>query len=280
MNSERQHEQFPLSHLWNLRSVRTAWPIKAALYRSSSAVLQFCTSALTLRPYDESNRHRTMKLIIYTLMVLTAVAASGSAHILDIINGGPFMRTSEKRHASRCTTEDFRETVGTSCWLSYGGEITDFEEFCASSCSETIIKTYRICEMRMGDYLAEQCAQNAVGDTCASISATISQRAAAITTNCLTGSGYNRRPTLPYIIDCNSNQLVGCAAALRRSNQEIGCCINTMNFTSITGDLPVASNRLWVECGVTPPGFCSSAAVVQFSLLLAALMVLVAAVLA
>ena len=252
-------------------------------YKSGSLPKQFCTSLFspTLRPYGENNRHRTMKLT--TLMVLAAVAASGSAHILDIINGGPFMRTSEKRQVSGCTTQDFRETVGTSCWLSYGGGITDFdfEEFCASSCSETIIKTYRICEMRMmGDYLAEQCAQNAVGDTCASISATISERADAITTNCLTGTGNNGRPTLPYIIDCNSNQLVGCAAALRRSNQEIGCCINTMNFTDITRGLPVARNRLWVECGVTPPGFCSSAAVMQFSLLLAALMVLVAAVLA
>lgn len=58
----------------------------------------------------------------------------------------------------------------------------------------------------------------------------------------------------------------GCRASLRRFNDELGCCVNSVYNNSFVGQyLPFANGSLWSECGILSesPGFCGSAGVVS-----------------
>ena len=63
--------------------------------------------------------------------------------------------------------------------------------------------------------------------------------------------------------ECSSN----CRVQINRINNILGCCFNLYNTTIVAGtiySMPasryaiISDNSLWQECGVTPPGFCST----------------------
>ena len=208
-----------------------------------------------------------MKLAIL-LMVFVAVASARTSDAPHSIDGA--MRALEKRLT--CDAAELATRIGADCALSFVNRLGDFATFCASSCARTVLKAHRDCGVPL-ERSEQQCARNQAGVRCLTITNDIAAQEANISLACLSSG------SLPDPLVCRD----GCAAVMTNSNAEIGCCINTLNTTDFgvnTGIPTVLGNRLWMECGVTPPGLCSAAAVVQFSLLLAALMVLVAAVLA
>ena len=67
----------------------------------------------------------------------------------------------------------------------------------------------------------------------------------------------------PSTLACPST----CQGAINRLNNNLGCCFNNYNTTYVAGTsfsfsaqpyLTISSNSLWQECGVTPPGACST----------------------
>ena len=161
-----------------------------------------------------------------------------------------------------------------------------YDDFCPPRCSEPVFRFYRTCGFRDLETIASGfCGCNADGERCYNLLQELDDGIADVVAEC------------PSVSNCSSS----CQTAVQGFSSS-GCCVNIFNNTfDILGNLTIADDfALWNECGVPVPvpRTCSSvcpldpspspspspssevtgsAALLHFSYLLSALLLMAAA---
>ena len=153
--------------------------------------------------------------------------------------------------------QDFRSTYPQDCatelttvltvfqTLNLTGVTAAYRVVCEPRCGNPAIGFYNQCNASQVDIdsLRGLCTRNNAGKFCY-------EQITSMSTD-ITQAG----------MDCasNSNCTTACQNALTTFGNNSGCCINTLNITTLANTFPFTAlqNSLWSRCGVDTPGFCN-----------------------